>query len=119
VSARFTPLWKRLPFLLLVAVGVLIWRTGYMPKDRTLVWDLPDDASIRQVEVQLYEGEDLLKREQFFFPDGPRAKVEEHVKLGRGDYQVRFVFEREGKPLQSRHLTLHLTNEEVVERPVR
>lgn len=117
-ALRSSPLWKRLPFLLVVAVGLLIWKTGYMPKDRTLVWDLPDDPSIRGVEVQLYDGHELLKREQFFFPSGPSGKLEEHVRLGRGDYQVRFVVTRDGQPLRSSQQPLQLRSEEVVERPV-
>lgn len=119
MSAGRSQLWKRLPFLILVAVGLLIWRTGYFPKDRTFVWDLPDDPSLRSVEVQLYQGTELLKREQFFFTDGPRAKVEEHVKLGRGDYQLRFFLTREGRPQETVTVPLHLGSEELVERRIR
>lgn len=118
MSARQSQLWKRLPFLLIVAVGLLFWKSGYMPKDRTLVWDLPNDASIRQVEVQVYQGNELLKREQFFFDHGPTAKVEEHLKLGRGDYQVILLFERAGKPQEVHQLPLHLGSEEVVEQTI-
>lgn len=119
MSARKSQLWKRLPFLILVGAGLLFWRAGYFPRDRTLVWDLPDDPSLRSVEVQLYQGTELLKREQFFFTRGPRAKVEEHVKLGRGDYQLRFFLAREGKPLETVTVPLHLGSEELVERRIR
>lgn len=119
MSLRNSQLLKRLPFLALVAIGLIVWRTGYLPKDRTLVWDLPDDPSIRGAEVQLWEGQTLLKREQFFFPSGPSGKLEEHLRLGRGDYRVRFFLQREGKPLSTSTMPLHVADEDVIERAVR
>lgn len=112
-------LLKRLPFLLLVAVGLIVWKTGYLPKDRTLVWNLPPDASIRSFEVQVSQGDKLLEREQFFYPQGPADRVEEHVKLGRGDYVARFFLQREGKPEASSSVEFRVGNEDVIERNVR
>ena len=77
------PLVRRLPFLLVVALGLLFWRTGYLPHSRTLVWRMPADRSIREVEIQLYQGEDLFKRETFELPQGPQGDLVEHVSLGR------------------------------------
>ena len=114
------PLVKRLPFLLLVAVGVIVFKTGYLPRSRELVWRMPDDRSIREVEVQLYDGDehDLLKRETFNLPNGPEGDLVEHVSLGRGDYVARVFVRREGKPLASAAFPLHVTGDDLLQMPL-
>lgn len=89
---------KRLPLLLLLAAGVWLWRGGggIFPAGRELVWQLPDDRSIREVELQLWAGEQLLKRESRFFPSGPALEMVQKLSLREGDYQARVFIGREG-----------------------
>ena len=108
------PLVKRLPFLILVAVGLLIWRTGYLPHQRDLVFDVPQDPTIREIDVQIYQGDDLIKRETFFLPNGPQGSLESHLSIGRGHYSVRTWVKRDGRAPESGDQPLEVRGEDVV-----
>ena len=81
---------KRLPLLLVLLAGVFLWRGGFglLPIEREITWRLWGDfASIRRVEVQLYDGEELLKREQLELPNGAGFEPTSRVPLKKGTYR--------------------------------
>ena len=81
---------KRLPLVLLAIAGVFLWRGGFglLPVERTLTWKLWGDfATIRRVELQLYQGDALLKREQLELPGGLTFEPTSKLTLRQGDYR--------------------------------
>ena len=92
---RQHPLLKRLPFLLLVALGLWLWKGARAP-ERELVWRLegPGWGDIRALDFQV-KGEDgeLVKRETRTYPQGPPGAVSLQVALPPGAYEV-WVFAR-------------------------
>jgi hypothetical protein len=96
------PEWARRlgPLVLvgLVALGAFFWRggLGLLPVERTLVWKVRGDfGSIRRVELQLYDGEKLLKREDLKTPSGLTLEPTQKLMLGRGKYNARLLVWRE------------------------
>ena len=108
------PLVKRLPFLILVVIGLAIWRTGYLPHERDLVFSVPPDPTIREVEVQIYAGPELLKRETFYLPQGPNGSLEARLSIGRGSYSVRSYVKRDGRPPETADQPFQVAGEDVV-----
>ena len=89
---RRHPLLKRLPLLALVGVGFALWDWSKVP-ERELVWRLegPGWSRVRSLELQLLgEGDEVLKREERFFPGAPPAQVVVPLALREGRYRVRF-----------------------------
>jgi hypothetical protein len=80
----------------LVAGGAWLWTSGRFVQTRELDWQVGEDrSSIRAVEIQIWtERGELLKREEFFFPDGPPAEIIQKVPLSDGDYLVRVFVKR-------------------------
>jgi hypothetical protein len=96
------PEWARRlgPLVLvgLVALGAFFWRggLGLLPVERTLVWKVRGEfGSIRRVELQLYDGEKLLKREELQTPSGLTLEPTQKLLLGRGTYTARVLVWRE------------------------
>lgn len=116
--SRLVGLLKRLPFLLVLAVGLAIWKTGYLPQDRTLVWTVPDDPTIGQVEIQIWDGDVLLTRDELTYPDGPPSQISQKARLGRGDYRVQVWVERRGLPPISGRTTLEVRGKSLIEQPL-
>ena len=108
---RQHPLLKRLPFLLLVALGLWLWQ-GARALERELVWRLegPGWSQVRALDFQLQaEDGELLKRETRTFPQGAPPIVTLQAELPPGTYEVRvFLREERGasKPLPVERLTL-------------
>ncbi len=94
-SWRQHPLLRRLPLLVLVALGLWLWQVTNVP-DRELVWHLegPGWGEIRAVEFQIKdEGGELVRREERFFTGAPPASLTVKTELPAGTYQV-WVFAR-------------------------
>lgn len=102
---------KRLGPLLLVgfvALGAFLWKGGgdLLPAERVLFWKVPGDyASIRRLELQLYRGETLLKREELKTPAGLSEQPSQKVVLRRGRYTARMLVWREGAVEPQAHST--------------
>ena len=116
-------LLKRLPIGLVAVAGLWLWRGGggVYPVARDLVWQLPDDrASIRSVEIQVWDEGVLLKREEFAYPRGAGGDIVEKLALRAGVYQARIFIRREGSAT-SEALTreLRLGDEETLVTSVR
>jgi hypothetical protein len=93
---RNHPLSRRLPALLLVGLGLWLWKSSDVP-ERELVWRLegPGWSEIRTLEFQLKtpEGE-LLEREVHSLPGAPPASITLKTdELPSGRYEV-WVFAR-------------------------
>ena len=80
MAEKKSPLWTRLPFLLVAAVGIFFWQggLGLFPAERELIWRVPGPYStVRKVEVQVYDGDELLKREDALFIESDDSKPED------------------------------------------
>ncbi len=89
-------LWPRLLLLALIAFGAWLWKSGLFVQSRELEWQMgADRASIREVEIQIWnEDAELLKREVFFFPDGAPSQIAQKVTLSDGNYLARVFVKR-------------------------
>lgn len=91
------PLARRLPILVVAAVGIWLWRAGNA--EREIYWRLPPDrASISQLEIQLRsEDGTLVKREAF---SGARLsqsdEITQKISAPDGTYDAIIVIDREG-----------------------
>lgn len=92
---------KRLPFFLLLALGFVLWRGGFgfLPIERTLTWRFPVKYSaVRSVELQVWSGDELLKREVQNVPAGLTFEPSCHVPLTRGTHRAVGVVELDTGP---------------------
>lgn len=92
---RQHPLMKRLPLLLLLLLGVWLWKGSEAP-ERELVWWLegPGWSEIRAIDLQVKNAEgELVKRETHSFPGGAPGSVTLKTELPAGTYEV-WVFAR-------------------------
>ena len=90
---------KRAPLLLLLLGVLFVWQGGFglWPVERTITWKLWGDyASIRRVDVQLYEGDVLLTRADLNFPTGVTFEPTTKVALRSGRYPVKVMIWRSG-----------------------
>ncbi len=93
-------LLSRLPFVVVVVVGIFFWRggLGLLPAERELIWRVPGPYStVRRVEVQVYQGDELLKREEWALPNGLNLDPTEKLSLREGEYRANLLVWREGK----------------------
>ena len=110
-SWRQHPLLRRLPVLVLVALGLWWWKSTHAP-ERELVWWLegPGWSDVRALDFQVKtEQGELLKRETRAFSHGPPDSLGLKVDLPAGAYEV-WIFARgergDSRPLQVEHLNL-------------
>ena len=92
---RRHPLLRRLPFLLLVALGLWLWKGADAP-ERELVWRLegPGWSEIRALDFQVKNADGaLVKRETHSFQAGPPGSLRMKTELPSGTYEV-WVFAR-------------------------
>jgi hypothetical protein len=83
---------KRIGLLLFLLPGLLLWKTGafgFLPLDRTLIFQLPGSYSdIRSVDVQLWHDGELVKREERFFKNGLTQELQWQIPLARGTFRT-------------------------------
>lgn len=87
------PLVRRAPLLLVALIGLWLYQSG--GKERTLIWQLPQErAELVSFEIQLIDQDGtLVKREAFFFDRGKAPNdVAQKVKLKDGVYQAQVFF---------------------------
>ncbi len=90
---------SRLIPLALIGGGILIWQGGggLLTVERELIWRVPGAYStVRKVEVQIYQGDELLKREEWNLPNGLTLDPTDKVRLKDGTYQTNLLVWREG-----------------------
>jgi len=82
---------KRLPFLIMLALGFVLWRGGFgfLATERTLTWRLPVAyGEVRRLELQVWDGETLLGRQELTTPTGLLAEPETRLPLTRGEHRA-------------------------------
>jgi len=76
-------LCKRLPILVVVALGLWLWRSPLFPQPRTFIWDRPLGPPVTSAEVQLWRDGDLVSRAEW--PDATRGtRVLTFARMGDG-----------------------------------
>ncbi|MFZ5471789.1 MAG: hypothetical protein ACOZIN_20360 [Myxococcota bacterium] len=82
---------------------------------RELVWQLPGErASIREVEIQIYDEGELLKREVLSYPAGLSFDIVQKMSLRDGQYPARVFVRREGRTENIYSPTIHVGSEETI-----
>ncbi len=83
---------RLLPLAAVLGGGLFLWRTGafgLLPTDRSVTWRLPVSyAEVRGVELQLWRGEELLKREERRFEAGVVGELTMSVPLAAGAHRA-------------------------------
>ncbi|MFP2903550.1 hypothetical protein ACLESD_00435 [Pyxidicoccus sp. 3LFB2] len=96
---RKHPLAKRLPILVLVALGFWLWRTTETPeRELRLQFDGPGWSDARALDFQVLEpdSESIIKREERFYRMGPPAEESFGLDLPPGTWRVRLFVKMEG-----------------------
>ncbi|WP_224249792.1 hypothetical protein [Hyalangium gracile] len=91
---------KRLPLLVMVALGVWLWELTGTP-ERELVWQLDGSgwSAVRALDFQVTaEDGKILKREERFFATAPPHEVKLEVALPEGTYRALIFVKEEGRP---------------------
>ena len=91
MSERSPWLRRRLPLLLVLGLGFLVWKNGFgvLATERQVEWRVPVPyADIRSVDLQLWRNESLLKREERRFDDGVSTALVNSVSLTRGEHRA-------------------------------
>ncbi|MFP2930025.1 hypothetical protein ACLESO_33485 [Pyxidicoccus sp. 3LG] len=98
-SWRSHPMAKRLPLLLLLALGLWLWETSGTPeREVTFQFSGPGWSTVRALDLQvLAEDGNVLKREERFFASGPPAEVTFKVDLPEGTWRARLYVKQEGR----------------------
>ncbi len=117
---RGHPLMKRLPLLVLVAVGMWLWRVTGTP-ERELVWQLDGAgwSTVRALDFQVTGADGrIIKREERFFTTAPPPEVTLKLELPEGSYRTLIFVKEEGhtaRPPLVEPLTIG-TEEQVIRR---
>ena len=78
-----------------------------------------DLAGASEIDVQIWDGATLLKREERVLPNGAPREVVEHLPLREGQYTAKVFFRRKGlAEVISRTVPLVVGHEERVFAPV-
>jgi hypothetical protein len=83
---------RLLPLAIVLLGGLFLWRTGafgLFPIDRTVIFRLPVSyGEVRRLELQIWEGDALLKREEFTYAAGIVGEPSVKVPLGSGPHRA-------------------------------
>jgi hypothetical protein len=120
---RRHPLAKRLPLLVLVALGMWLWQTTATPS-REVVWQFegPGWSEVRAIDFQLADpsGELVEREERFFGPSGPPPELTLKMELEAGTYRTRLFVRHEGREQRTQLVeTLTVGDEAYILRRVR
>lgn len=84
--------WKRLLLLAVLGLGIVLWRTGFFgfwPTERVVIYRFPVSyAEVTKLELQLWEGDELLKREERSFSSGLQNEPSLKVPLSAGMHRA-------------------------------
>jgi hypothetical protein len=96
---RKHPLAKRLPLLLLAALGLWLWRTTGTPeRELRFQFDGPGWSAARALDLQVVDDEGKsLKREERFYASGPPPEEMFKVDLPEGTWRARLFVKLEGR----------------------
>jgi hypothetical protein len=82
---------RRLPLVFVALVLAVAWSNGFgcFPSDRVVTWQFPVEyAQVRQVDLQIWRGDELVKREERAFEKGITEELRSRVPLSSGQYQA-------------------------------
>lgn len=83
---------KRLPLLVMGALGVLLWKTaffGLAAEERLLIFRIPVAyGDVRTTDLQVWDGEELVQRRQSGSPTGLMANPELKVMVKHATYRA-------------------------------
>ena len=101
---RSHPLAKRLPLLLLAALGFWLWNnTGTPERELRLQFDGPEWSAARALDLQVVDAEGkVFKREERFFTSGAPPEMTVEVDLPEGVWQARLFVKLEGRETRVR-----------------
>jgi hypothetical protein len=91
MSERSPWLRRRVPLLVVVGLGFFVWKNGFgvLATERNVEWQVPVPyGDIRDVELQLWRDEALLKREERHFAEGVSSALVNSVSLTRGAHRA-------------------------------
>jgi len=109
-------LLRRLVPLVLVGIGVLLWRSPLFPQPVTIVWDRPFGTVVVSAEVQLWREDTLLARVEW--PDATEGTLTQKLSLRPGEVRaLSFVRLRDGSVGRGDQI-LELGRAEVVHAPL-
>ncbi len=115
---KITPLWKRLPFVVVGVVGLWFWQGGggVVSTEHTIVWKVPGAyATVKKVEAQLWEGDELLTRFELETPAGLSMDPERALTLKRGKYRSELLVWRDvAAAPEIRRTSVEVAGEKVV-----
>jgi hypothetical protein len=107
------PFLRRVPVVLLLGAGALLWRSTLFPQPRTLVWDLPPaPVAVVRAEVQLWQGTALVARAEW--PLAPHGALVQQLQLRSGTYRALSFLQLADGHTEQHSQTLHLGSEETV-----
>lgn len=90
-EGRFSGWQRRLPLVIAVIVGTLVWKGGFgvFATTREVTWRLNVPyADVRRVELQIWRDEQLLRREERMFPNGVSEELRQEVVLRKGPHRA-------------------------------
>ncbi|WP_208719298.1 hypothetical protein [Corallococcus sicarius] len=96
---RTHPLPKRLALIAIVAVGLWLWKATDVP-ERQLILQLDGAgwSDVRAMDLQVVDSEEqILKREERFFTNGPPPEVTFKVPLPEGTFRTRVFLKVQGR----------------------
>ena len=104
---------KRLPLVFVVVAGVWLYRGGggLFPTERRLIWQVSEPESVRALEIQIYDGDELLKREQL---SRGEHEVVQQLPLKPGLYQARVFVVRDGDRRESSSQTIEVGDQRTI-----
>jgi hypothetical protein len=122
-SWRTHPLARRLPVLLLVALGLWLWQVTGTPT-RELVWQFDGYGwgDVRAIDFQVLdpEGKILEREERMFGPTGPPAELTLKWELPPGTYRTLLFVKLQGREPRTQLVeTLTVGDEEYIVRRLR
>lgn len=94
-----SPLLVRLPLIVALLLGAWLWNggLGLLPTERELTWKLGGAyGTIRKIELQVWDGDELLLREERSYTGGVTADPQQKLSLKRGEYTAKAVVWRQG-----------------------
>ena len=110
------PLMRRLPLLIVAAIGIWLWQTS-VGSERQVIWQIPASVgAVERVEIQLRDqGGELVKREAWFFEDKRPGELTQQLKLRAGEYQAQIFITRGGQT-RTVQMPVHVDSDIVVVR---
>ena len=106
------PFLRRVPLLLLVVAGVVLWQSALFPQPRTLLWELPESLEVVRAEVQLWRGSELLARGEW--PSHPVSPLVQQLQLKAGTYRALAFLELSDGRVEQRIRTVQVGHEQTV-----